>query len=90
MAVNATKTAKPMASLNIRRPADAVKVGDLILSDNNDGLSDLNTAPSAKPTAKPIIALPPYEGQELDIDKRNGLDGLNRLDELQGSLAPWA
>jgi hypothetical protein len=73
--------------LNVRRPADAAKVADLILSDNDDGLLDLKTAPASKPTAKPIVAPPPYEIQDPDIDGRNGLNGLDRLDELQGALA---
>ena len=52
-------------------------------------LSDLQTAPAAKPAAKPIVAPPPYERQDLDIDGCDGLDVLNRLDELQGALARW-
>ncbi len=51
------------------------------------GLLDLKTAPAAKPAAKPFIAPPPYEGQDLDIDGRDGLDLLDRLDELQGASA---
>jgi hypothetical protein len=50
-------------------------------------LSDLQTAPAAKPAAKPIVAPPPYERQDLDIDRRNGLDMLDRLDKLQGASA---
>jgi hypothetical protein len=76
-----------MAPLNVRRPADATKVEDLIPSGNEDGLLDLKTTPATKPTSKPIIALPPYDGQDLEIDKCNGLDGLNRLNELQGASA---
>ncbi len=48
---------------------------------------DLETAPAAKPAAKPIFTPPPYEGQDLDINGRDGLDVLDRLDELQGALA---
>ncbi len=87
MAADATKTAKPMAPLNVRRPADMAKAADLILSDNDDGLSDLKTAPADKQTAKPIVAPPPYKGQDPDIHGRNGLNGINGLDELQGGLA---
>jgi hypothetical protein len=57
---------------------------DLIASDNNNGLSNLKTAPAAKPAAKPIIAPPPYKRQDLDINGHDGLNGLNRLKELQG------
>jgi hypothetical protein len=63
---------------------EATKAADLIASDNNDGLLDLKTAPAAKPATKPFIVLPPYERQDLDINRCNGLDGLNRLKELQG------
>jgi hypothetical protein len=45
--------------------------------------------PAAKLATKPIVALPPYKGQDLDIDGCDGLDVLNRLDELQGALARW-
>jgi hypothetical protein len=74
--------AKPMAPLKVRRPADAAKAVDLIPSDDKVGLSDLQTAPATKPTAKPIVAPPPYEGQDPDIDGHNGLDGLDGLDRL--------
>jgi hypothetical protein len=87
MVADATKTAKPTAPLNVRRLADAGKAADLIPSDNNNGLSDLKTAPAAKPTAKPIVMPLPYEGQDPDIDGRNRLDGLHRLNELQGGSA---
>jgi hypothetical protein len=50
-------------------------------------LSDLETAPAAKPAAKPIVAPPTYKGQDLDIDGRNGLDVLDRLDKLHGASA---
>ncbi len=40
--------------------------------------------PAAKPTAK--LAPPPYEGQDPDIDGRNKLVGLDRLDKLRGGL----
>ena len=46
---------------------------------------DLETTPATKPAAKPIIAPPPYEGQDLNIDRRNGLDMLDRLGKLQGA-----
>jgi hypothetical protein len=48
---------------------------------------DLKTALAAKPATKPIIAPPPYEGQDLNIDRRDGLDMLNRLNKLKGALA---
>ncbi len=51
------------------------------------GLLDLKTAPATKPTAKPIIAPPPYEEHDLNIDRLNGLDVLDRLNKLQGALA---
>jgi hypothetical protein len=51
------------------------------------GLLNLETAPAAKPAAKPVVAPPPYERQDLDINGRNGLDMLNRLGELQGVSA---
>ncbi len=59
-------------------------MADLIVSDNDDGLSDLKTAPAAKLAAKPIVAPPPYKKQDFDVNGHNGLDGLNRLEELQG------
>jgi hypothetical protein len=77
------QTAKPTAPLKVRRPADMGKASDLIMSDDDDGLLDLETAPATKPTAKPIVAPPPYEGQDPDIDGRNGLNELDRLNELQ-------
>jgi hypothetical protein len=77
------QTAKPTAPLKVRRPADVGKAADLIMSTNDDDLLDLETAPATKPTAKPIVTLPPYEEQDPDIDGRNGLDGLDRLNELQ-------
>jgi hypothetical protein len=65
-----------------------------------DGLPDLRvqrldgrdfaTALATKPTAKPIVALPPYEGQDPDIDRCNKLDKLNRLDKLRGGSAQRA
>jgi hypothetical protein len=86
-AADVAKTLDPMAPLNVRRPVDMEKAADLIPSDKNNGLLDLETALAAKPTAKPIVAPPPYEGQDLDINRRNSLDGLNRLNNLQGALA---
>ncbi len=65
-------------------------MADLIPSDNNNGLLDLKTVQAAKPTTKPIIVPPPYEGQDPNIDGRNGLDELDRLKELQGALAQQA
>ncbi len=43
--------------------------------------------PAAEPTAKPIVAPPPYEGQDPDIDGCNVLNWLNRLAKLQGGPA---
>jgi hypothetical protein len=86
-AADATKMADPMAPPNVWRPMDAMKVADLIMSDNDGSLLDLKTTPATKPTAKPIIMLPPYEAQDPDIDGCNGLDRLNRLDKLQGASA---
>jgi hypothetical protein len=54
---------------------------------NDDSLSDLKTALTTKPAAKPIVAPPRYEGQDLDIDGRDRLNRLDRLDKLQGALA---
>ncbi len=51
------------------------------------GLLDLETALAAKLATKPIVAPPPYDGQDLDIDGRDGLDVLDRLDELHGASA---
>ncbi len=48
---------------------------------------DLKTVPATKPTAKPIIAPPPYKGQDPNIDGHNRLGGLDRLNELQGASA---
>ncbi len=48
---------------------------------------DLKTTPAAKPATKPIVTPSPYEGQDLDINGRNGLDVLDRLDELQRASA---
>jgi hypothetical protein len=79
-----------MALLYVRRLTDATKGVDLIASDNDDGFSDLETAPAGKLAAKPIVALSPYEGQDLDINGRDGLDVLDRLDELQGASAQRA
>ncbi len=84
MVADATKMADPMAPLIGRMLADVAKAADLIPLDDNDGLSDLETAPAAKPTAKPIVAPPPYKGQDPDINGRNNPNELNRLDELQG------
>jgi hypothetical protein len=84
-AADAMQMAKPAAPLRVRRPADAAKAADLIPSDDDGGLLDLKTAPATKPTAKPMVALPPYEGQDLDINGHNGLDGPDRLNELQDS-----
>ncbi len=84
-AADAMQMAKPAAPLKVRRPADAAKAADLIPSDNDDGLLDLKTVPAAKPTTKPIVEPPPYEGQDLDIDGCNGLGGLDRLNKLQDS-----
>ncbi len=53
------------------------------MSDNNNGLSNFKTAPAAKPAAKPIVVPPPYERQD-NINGRDGLDGFDRLKELQG------
>ncbi len=53
------------------------------------GFLDLETALAAKLAAKLIVAPPPYEGQDLDIDGRDRLDMLNRLNKLQGALAQW-
>jgi hypothetical protein len=49
------------------------------------GLLDLKTAQAAKLAAKPIVAPPPYKGQDLNIDGHDGLDVLDRLNELQGA-----
>jgi hypothetical protein len=84
-AADPTQMAKPVAPLKVRRPADAPKAADLIPSDDNDGLSDLVTVPAAKPTAESIVTPPPYEGQDLDINGCNGIDGFDRLNELQDS-----
>jgi hypothetical protein len=81
-AADAKKMVDPMAPLNVRRPANTAKVADLILSDNDNSLMDLETALATKPTTKSIVALPPYKGQDPDIDRHNKLDGLNRLDKL--------
>jgi hypothetical protein len=54
------------------------------------GLLDLKTTPAAKLVAKPIVAPPPYEEQDLDIDGCNRLDVLDRLDKLQGASAQRA
>jgi hypothetical protein len=81
------KTANLMATLNVRRLMNTTKAADLIVSDNNNRLSDLETAPAAKPAAKPIIVPPPYEEQDLNIDGHGGLNWLNRLDKLHGALA---
>jgi hypothetical protein len=78
-------TAKPAAPLKVRRPADTAKAADLIPSDDDDGLLDLKTMPAANPTAKPIVAPPPYEEQDLDINGRDALNALDRLNELQDS-----
>ncbi len=43
-AADAMQTAKPTAPLKVRRPTDAAKGADLILSDDDDGLLDLKTA----------------------------------------------
>jgi hypothetical protein len=67
-----------------RRPTDATKVAGLIAPDNNNGLLDLKTAPATKPTSKPIITRPLYKKQDLNINRCNGL---NRLNKLQGALA---
>jgi hypothetical protein len=48
---------------------------------------DIETALAAKPAAKPIVVPPPYEGQDLNIDGRNGLDILDRLGKFQGASA---
>jgi hypothetical protein len=64
-----------------------MKGADLITYDVNDNLLDLETVPAAKLATKSIIATPPYEGQDLNINWRDGLDVLDRLDELQGALA---
>ncbi len=45
---------------------------------------------SRKTGRRPILALPLYEGQDLNIDGRDGLDVLNRLNELQGALTQRA
>jgi hypothetical protein len=82
MVTDATKTADPMAPLNITRLADAAKAADLIPSDNNNSLLDLEITPAAKPTTKPIVVPPLYKRQDLDIDRRNRLNRLHRLDEL--------
>jgi hypothetical protein len=82
-AADTTQTAKPMVPLKVKRPVDVAKAVGIIPSDDNDGLLDLKIAPAAKPTAKPIFAPPPYEGQNLDIDRHNRLDGLNRLNKIQ-------
>jgi hypothetical protein len=87
MVTKATKTAKPRAPLNVRRPADAAKAADLIPSDDNNSLLDLKTVPAAKPITKPIVASPPYKGQDPDINGRNELNEPDRFDELQGGLA---
>jgi hypothetical protein len=89
-AADTMQMAKTMDPLKVRRPANAAKVVDLIPSDNDDGLLDLKTTPvpAAKPTSQPLIVPPPYKGQDLDIDGRNRLDGLDRLNKLQ-DLAQW-
>jgi hypothetical protein len=87
---DAMKMVDLMAPLNIRRLMDTTKTTDLIMSDDNNGLLDLETALAAKLAAKPSVALPSYEGQDLDIDGRDGLNRLNRCNKLQGALAQWA
>ncbi len=72
------------------RPTDATKAADLIASDDYNGLSDLETALATKLAAKPIVAPPPYKGQDLDIDGCDGLDRLDRFDKLPGFLAQRA
>jgi hypothetical protein len=79
-----------LAPFNVKRAVDATKMVDLILSDDNDGLTNLKTTPAAKPAAKPIVMLPPYKGKDLDIDRLDGLNELDGLDKLQGSSTQQA